>query len=160
MRMSLLFVVIYSFLLNSFLLKATTASSPPFVSAAECTSLSCTLNFDAVTYTGPSTSFISRGTLWCGFNNLFILSHLNITGYNGAFPGPTIRVKAGDTLTLNLNNNLEDINNVVKALNIMDLPNTTVSVSSLIVRNNLISFYGHSIHYRIFTFTAFTYRQM
>ena len=63
----------------------------------------------------------------------FIEGRLNITGYNGAFPGPTIRVKAGDTLTLNLNNNLENVNNVVKALNIMDLPNTTVSVTSLIV---------------------------
>jgi len=73
---------------------------------AECTSLSCTLTVDAVTYTGPSASFKTRG-------------------YNGGIPGPTIRAKAGDTLVVNLVNDLLDNDNTANEMNTYRTPNTT-----------------------------------
>jgi FtsP/CotA-like multicopper oxidase with cupredoxin domain len=78
----------------------------PLVEPLECTSLACTLTVDAVAYVGPAASFTTRG-------------------YNGGLPGPTIRAKAGDTLVVNLVNNLEAADNTAGTMNNYRTPNTT-----------------------------------
>jgi FtsP/CotA-like multicopper oxidase with cupredoxin domain len=70
------------------------------------TARACLLTFGAAIYTGPTSSFTTRG-------------------YNGKIPGPTIRARAGDTLTITLKNALTDDENLDLGMNNIRFPNTT-----------------------------------
>ena len=48
-----------------------------------------------------------------------------LTPDNGAIPGPTLRVKAGDTLTIMLENKLSHEDNAKRQENLIKTPNTT-----------------------------------
>ena len=84
-----------------------TVRGAPFAESTQCTSRDCVLELDAVDYQGPDSSFKTRM-------------------YNGAIPGPTIRVQAGDTFHITVHNHLLDIDNFdFEELNIFKHPNST-----------------------------------
>jgi hypothetical protein len=78
----------------------------PLVQPTQCVSGNCVLSLGAMKYDGPVLSFTTRG-------------------YNGNLPGPTIRVRAGDTFNITLVNELEDIDNTDYGMNEFRHPNTT-----------------------------------
>ena len=83
-----------------------TVRGAPFAEPTQCTSRDCVLELDAVDYQGPDSSFKTRM-------------------YNGAIPGPTIRVQAGDTFHITVHNHLLDIDNFdFEELNIFKHPNS------------------------------------
>lgn len=70
----------------------------PLVEPIECTSTFCDLTFGVVRYEGPTNSFLTRG-------------------YNGAIPGPTLRISPGASLHINVVNDLEDHANFEGVMN-------------------------------------------
>ena len=78
----------------------------PYVQPEVCTSLACTLTLQPTVYKGPSAKFTTRA-------------------FNGGIPGPTLRVAAGQTLRVVVNNALTDVDNSAVIVNNYHMVNST-----------------------------------